>query len=104
MVKALDSKERTCQKVVNTYQISTYSSEIRLDAIPSLLARLTAISSRKETHGKKNELSEKQKTPPKKLDRIQKPRIDREPEKSCGNNNVLLRAELWAALGGTRTD
>lgn len=76
---------------------------IILGVFSPLLARPTAISSRQETPHKKNELSEEQETSPKRLDRTQKPRTEREPEESCGNNNILLRAELWAALGGTRS-
>lgn len=56
--------------------------------------------SRKEILGKKNELSEKQETSSERLDRTQKPRTEEEPEESCGNNNILLRAEFWAAPGG----
>lgn len=77
MVQVLDSKDKACWKVENTYQTLTYSSETSLDVFPLLLARTTAISSRKEIPGEKNELSEKPETSPNRLDRTQKPRTER---------------------------
>lgn len=76
MVQVLDSKDKACWKVENTYQTLTYSSETSLDVFPLLLARTTAISSRKEIPGEKNELSEKPETSPNRLDRTQKPRTE----------------------------
>lgn len=64
---------------------------------------LRARSSRKEAPSREKELSDKQATSPKLLGRPQKPRVERAPKESLRDSNDLLRAELQAALGVTRS-